>query len=104
MGSIDDFIRQAEEDELKDATKLPPIQYAKLRGIYPQKVYAAIRSRKLEQRNCDCGRKIVVVKEADEYFKLGAYAAQPAVSNASEEEASDETVEGDTPSVEGHDT
>jgi len=81
---IDDFIRQAEEDELADATKLPPIQYAKLRGIYPQKVYAAIRARKLEERNCDCGRKIVVVEEADEYFKLGRF-RQTDLSEAEEE-------------------
>jgi hypothetical protein len=84
---IDDFIAQAEADELADAIKLPPIQYAKLRGIYPQKVYSAIRAGKLEQRNCDCGRKIVVVEEADEYFKLGAWKQRANVSSTEEEEA-----------------
>jgi hypothetical protein len=84
---IDDFIKQAEADELEDATKLPPIQYAKLRGIYPQKVYAAIRSGKLQQKPCDCGRKIVVVEEADEYFKLGAWAQRANVTSTEEEEA-----------------
>lgn len=67
-GGIDDFIRQAEEDELQDAVQLPPIQYAKLRGIYPQKVYAAIRNHKLQAIHCLCGRKVVVIADADKFF------------------------------------
>jgi hypothetical protein len=81
---IDDFIREAEEDERADATKLPVIEYAKLRGLYPQKVYTAIRNRKLEQHWCDCGRKVVWIEEADEYFKLGKW--QRAEQDVSEEE------------------
>ena len=73
MGGIDDAIKNMELDDLEGATKLPPIQYAKLRGIYPQKVYGALRNHKLQWSTCECGRKVVVVEEADEYFKLGRY-------------------------------
>jgi archaeosine-15-forming tRNA-guanine transglycosylase len=75
MGGIDEVIAEMKRDELEGATKLPPIQYAHLRGMYPQKVYAALRHGKLKQVVCECGRKVVVVEEADEYFKLGRYSA-----------------------------
>lgn len=68
MGGIDDVIEEMKRDELEGATKLPPIQYAHLRDIYPQKVYGALRNGKLERTTCECGRKVVIVKEADEYF------------------------------------
>jgi hypothetical protein len=74
MGGIDDAI-QAMEDDFEGATKLPPIQYAKMRGLYPQKVYAAIRNHKLEAVHCDCGRRVVVIEDADKFFKVGEYAA-----------------------------
>jgi hypothetical protein len=66
--AIDDVIKQMELDEWDGATKLPPIQYARLRGIYPQKVYGAIRNGKLERTRCECGRPCVEVDAADEYF------------------------------------
>jgi hypothetical protein len=72
MGGIDDAIK-AMEDDTEGATKLPPIQYAKLRGIYPQKVYAAIRNKKLAQVWCDCGRKVVIIDDADKLFQLGQW-------------------------------
>jgi hypothetical protein len=84
MPGIDDFIRQAEEDERSDATKLPVIQYAKMRGMYPQKVYAVIRKGKLKEHWCDCGRKVVIIEEADEYFKLGRF-REASVSEEEEE-------------------
>lgn len=71
-GGIDDAIKAMEED-VEGATMLPPIQYAKLRGIYPQKVYAALRSRRLPWAQCECGRKCVVIEVADEHFKLGKW-------------------------------
>jgi hypothetical protein len=74
MGGIDDAIK-AMQDDSEGATKLPPIQYAHLRGLYPQKVYAALRKGKLQWNTCDCGRKVVVIEEADKLFKVGAYAA-----------------------------
>ena len=86
MGGIDDFIRQAEEDELEDAVQLPPIQYAKMRGLRPQRVYAAIRNRKLEDKYCLCGRKVVVVDDADKFFKLGTWKPGASVTATEEEE------------------
>jgi hypothetical protein len=82
--AIDDFLRQAEEDERADATKLPVIQYAKMRKMYPQKVYAVIRKGKLKEHWCDCGRKVVIIEEADQYFKLGRFATTD-LSEAEEE-------------------
>jgi hypothetical protein len=86
VGGIDDAIKAMEEDA-EGATKLPPIQYAKLRGIYPQKVYAAIRGKRLELKWCDCGRKVVVIEEADELFKLGTWKQGAEQAVQEEEEA-----------------
>lgn len=81
MGGIDDAIREMEKDDLEGATKLPPIQYAKLRSIYPQKVYTALRNRKLEWSKCECGRRVIVVEEADALFKLGKQNREPSDSS-----------------------
>jgi hypothetical protein len=75
----DDLFRQMEEDELQDKiaaqTKARPIEYAKSRGIRPQKVYAAIKvfersqgTKGLPTYFCDCGHKVVDIKEADAFF------------------------------------
>jgi hypothetical protein len=87
MGGIDDAIKAMEEDST-GATKLPPIQYAKLRGIRPQKVYAAIRNHRLEHIWCDCGRKVVIIDDADKLFRLGAYDA----AHTSERDPGDEAL------------
>jgi hypothetical protein len=74
---IDDLRAQIEADEREDFLtlvenpKLTPIDYGKLRGIRPQKVYAALRSGKLTWDRCECGRRVVVVSEADELFNKG---------------------------------
>jgi hypothetical protein len=72
--NIDDFIRQVEEDEQADRvaeqTKASPIDYARSRGIRPQKVYAALRSGRLVWDSCECGRRVIVIAEADELFKI----------------------------------
>lgn len=73
MGGIDDAIKEMQLGDLEGATKMSPIDYAKLRGIYPQKVYGALRNHKLKDTKCDCGRRVIVVEEADEYFKLGKW-------------------------------
>jgi len=72
---IDEVIAEMEADELSDAKKLSPRDYAKLRSMYPQKVYAALRNKRLAWGWCDCGRKVIVVDEADKFFKVGTYAA-----------------------------
>jgi len=64
----DELRRMMEEDERQDAELLSPIEYAKARGIYPQRVYKAIRANKLATEYCNCGRKCVRVTDADEVF------------------------------------
>ena len=74
--SLDDLLKQIEEDEKADALELAregqivltPIAYAKARGIRPQKVYSAIRNRKLAPERCPCGRLIVNIEAADTLF------------------------------------
>jgi len=71
---IEDFIRQAQEDEANDRTeqqtKASPIDYARLRGMRPQKVYAALRAGRLAWSTCECGRRVIVIAEADEVFNV----------------------------------
>lgn len=72
--SIDDVIRQMEEDEKADRlelqTKATPIEYGRLRGIVPQKIYYHIRNRHIEVEECVCGRKVIDIAAADAYFGL----------------------------------
>lgn len=74
MGGIDDFIRQMAEDELLDkvetTTHATPIEYARARGMMPQKVYYALRNHrdKLNTKQCQCGRKVLDIRAADNYF------------------------------------
>ena len=71
MANHDDIIRQMQQDELLDASKLTPREYARLRGMSPQLVYYHIRNHdELELENCICGRKVLDVKLADEYFNF----------------------------------
>ena len=69
--STDQFIEQMKRDELEGATKLSPRDYGKLRGISPQLVYYHIREGHIKWSHCECGRKVIVIDEADEYFKKG---------------------------------
>jgi hypothetical protein len=61
-------------DELRDAEKLTPREYAELRSldtgmiIQPQLIYYYIRTRKLELETCVCGRKVLDVKSTNEFF------------------------------------
>ena len=78
-----------EEGGIEAATKLPPIQYSKLRGLYPQKVYAALRGGRLEWETCDCGRRVVSVDKADRLFKVGKHGdaeAGPGTGSPADEE------------------
>jgi hypothetical protein len=67
-------MRQMEADELDGPPKLSPVDYGKLRGIQPQLVYYHIRAKHITWSHCDCGRKVIDVSEADEFFKKGKYA------------------------------
>lgn len=72
--NTDELFAQMEADERADVAqlsenpKMSPIDYARYRGMRPQKVYAALRNGKLTWDRCDCGRRVVVVSEADEVF------------------------------------
>jgi hypothetical protein len=68
---IDEALEKMFLDDLEDAERLRPIDYAKFRGMYPQKVYKAIRDKRLETEWCACGHKVVNVAEADKLFKVG---------------------------------
>lgn len=73
---IDDLFHQIEADETQDALELAregqvlltPINYARARGIAPQRVYAAFRRGKLQRETCPCGRSVVDVEAADTLF------------------------------------
>jgi hypothetical protein len=68
--NIDELMAQMEADEKSDQRLMSPIEYGRLRGIAPQRVYAAIRSNKLIPEICECGRKCVVKEEADVLFRF----------------------------------
>lgn len=89
MSDIDKAIEEMILGDLEGASKMAPIPYAKSKGIYPQKVYAAIRSGRLVSEHCACGRTVIDVEKADEYFKLGRHSIQPAVSSTEEVARSD---------------
>jgi hypothetical protein len=74
---IDDFLKQVQEDEdndrVEDQTHATPIDYARSRSkpgntLAPQRVYYALRNHKLDDYTCQCGRRVISIEEADEYF------------------------------------
>lgn len=69
---IDDVIRQMQEDEVADRIEqssiAKPIDYARSRGIAPQKVYAALRNHRLVKTYCPCGALCVDKDAADTLF------------------------------------
>lgn len=71
---IDDLFKQIEADELADKIELTthatPIEYARSRGMAPQKVYYALRNHKdkLNTEQCKCGRRVLDITLADTYF------------------------------------
>ena len=72
VGGIDDLFEQMKQDEIADAAELSdtikPTAYAKLRGIWPQRVYQAIRAHKIWSGHCNCGSTIISLGEADLVF------------------------------------
>ena len=56
------------------ATKLSPREYAQLRRkrfpkLSPQLVYYYLRTEQLTAETCICGRPVIDVQEADEFFE-----------------------------------
>jgi hypothetical protein len=71
--STEQFIQAMELEDLEDATKCSPRDYGKLRGIAPQLVYYHIRNGKVDKERCICGRSVIDIDKADQFFKKGKY-------------------------------
>lgn len=76
----DELFEQMKRDELSDASKLTPIEYGRLRGIKPQLVYYHLRThndptkeKHIRLERCLCGKAVVDVKLADQYFGKGEF-------------------------------
>jgi hypothetical protein len=63
----------AQRDLHEEASKLSPREYGKLRGIQPQLVYYHIRQGHIDKETCLCGRSVIDIDKADQYFKKGAH-------------------------------
>ena len=72
-GNADELQRRMQLDDLHDAQKLTPIEYGRLRGKTAQLVYYHIRSGHIPLERCLCGKKVIDVKSADEYFQVGEF-------------------------------
>jgi hypothetical protein len=69
----DELMRQMELDEIADATKATPREYAKSRGLAPQNIYYHIRNGHIKKEQCICGRTVIDIDAADQYLQLGEY-------------------------------
>lgn len=82
MANFDELRKQIEQDELRDQidatlagdtsgeqSKMTVIDYARARGMAPQKVYYYIRTGRIQQEKCICGRWVIDIKSAEEFFK-----------------------------------
>jgi hypothetical protein len=65
----DELFAQMERDEAEGATKLSPREYGLSHGIKPQLVYYYIRKGDLKLETCICGRHVIDVAMADEFFR-----------------------------------
>jgi hypothetical protein len=74
MANHDELMAQIAADELADSlehqTKMSVIDYARARNEQPQLIYYYIRTGKIETVYCDCGRKVVDIKKADDFLRL----------------------------------
>lgn len=80
-GNFDELKKLIEQDELEDqldaalqgsngehGTKMTVIDFAKARKMQPQLVYYYIRQGKMKQEKCICGRWVIDVHTATEFF------------------------------------
>jgi hypothetical protein len=72
VGSIDEFLELVKKDEAVDQatvqTKMPINDYARARGIAPQRVHYHIRAKHLKKEQCICGRYVIDILAADQVF------------------------------------
>lgn len=57
------------EDQANEVGFLTPREYAKIRYMQPQLVYYHLREKHIQSEVCKCGRRVINVKEVDEYFR-----------------------------------
>lgn len=77
MQNHDELMRQMAEDDLADElaaaqegiAKMSVVEYARAKKEQPQLIYYYIRSGKIKQEVCVCGRKVIDVASADAYLK-----------------------------------
>lgn len=80
---MDELEKKIRLDELNDAIKLSPREYAERRSlvtgtiVQPQMIYYYVRTKKLRLEICQCGRKVLDVKTADEFFEERERNARP---------------------------
>lgn len=70
-GGIDDFLREAALDELKDKVSLAKFasvsEYAKAVNEQPQLIHYYIRTGRIKKEPCECcGRPVINVEQANE--------------------------------------
>lgn len=74
--NLDSLFAAMQQDELDDAhdaaldgsRKMSVREYAKFKKMQPQLLYYYLRTGKLEEENCICGRKVLDVEKADQFF------------------------------------
>lgn len=76
LGNVDELVEAIEADTRRDAlelardglTKMTVVDYARARGMRPQLVFYHIRVKHVTTELCLCGRKVIDVVQADEFF------------------------------------
>lgn len=63
-----DELADAHEAALAGTVKMPVREYAKFKKIQPQLIYYYIRTGKIKEEFCICGRKVLDVASADVYL------------------------------------
>jgi hypothetical protein len=69
----DELMRRIHQDELEDQaahqSKMTPTDYARARRMQAQLVYYYIRTGKIKDETCICGRRVIDIKDADTFFR-----------------------------------
>jgi hypothetical protein len=67
--NIDEIMRDMEAFDAEGAEFMTPIQYSKIRPVQAPQVYGWIRTGKISWKRCDCGRKVINVREVDDLLR-----------------------------------
>lgn len=80
-GNFDELMKQIQDDELRDQIEaavagevtdeqvnMTVIDYARAKKMQPQLIYYYIRSGRLHQKKCICGRWVLNIQEAEDFF------------------------------------